>query len=504
VRELPEVCRPGGRLDAGLLAGLVDRRNRCVHREGGIALSPEECREVLREARPRLEETLREVGFVCRYPLGFARAGLGPQAGASHRYALHSCMGARVQETAEAGVVEAAVRVEEDFPFVVAPDGARLLYLWPLLVQRVSPLTGRPTLYLFEGVPDKRRPFLTEVRGAAIDVREEWFQVLRDGPATGHAWLLERLRALPSPLALPADLKLAERLLPQVGGKLVGQKLGPNHLQAVIATGGMGTVYAAEVAGEPVAVKVIESPPAPGQVARFLREFDKLKRAGQHPGIIRCYDCGVSLIGGREYPWYSMELALGGSLRSRLEERRALAQGRLPWEDEETRGRVAEEFAAIADAVAHLHRLEIVHRDVRPDNVLIAAGGELRLSDFGLVKDLAPSEASLREGAMTSVGAVLGAWGYLAPEQAAGQDAGKPADVYALGVLLAEMSTGVRPTPSSFPAEGSPLTGWPALRKLPADLRKLIFRATDVDPGRRPADAAALRQEFSFQVAGSQ
>jgi hypothetical protein len=87
VPGLPDVCRPGGTLDADLLAWLVGRRNENAHADGSIRPADEQCREVLREYRPRLEETLREMGFVCRYPLGFVTpfAGLSAAPG-EHDY----------------------------------------------------------------------------------------------------------------------------------------------------------------------------------------------------------------------------------------------------------------------------------------------------------------------------------------------------------------------------------------------------------------------------------
>jgi CHASE2 domain-containing sensor protein len=498
IDELPAVCRPGGRLDTDLLARLVAFRNQCAHPGGGIACTPEECRDLLREARPTLEAALQEIRFVCRYPLGFVRPGIGsPSREGERRILLHSCMGSRVRDTAEAYAVETTLALAEDLPFVVTGDGSKLLSLWPLLLQRVSPLTGRHTLYLFEGIPSPNRPYLTEVRAAAVDVRETWSQRLREQPATNHTWLLERLRDLPSVLDLPPELRLAEQLSPARGGKLLGRALGAYRLRSVLGGGGFGVIYAAlNAAGELVAVKVIESPLTQGRGERFLREFDKLKQVGPHPGILRCYESGVSVVEGREYPWYAMEFALGGDLSQRLAERRAAAGGALPWEEPALRDQVIADFTAIVAAVAHLHRLGIVHRDLKPANILILADGTLRLADFGLVKTLEPSEDSLAQGPLTSTGAVLGTHGYMAPEQEKGQAVGKPADVYALGMLLAEMALGERVEPKSFPDEGSPLGHVPLLGKLPRELRKLLLVCTDVDPARRPADAAELEQAF--------
>jgi CHASE2 domain-containing sensor protein len=503
VRELPEVCRPGGRLDADLVAALIHKRNDCCHPGGSIALTAEECPDAVRAARPLLEQALQEARFLCRYPLGFAEPGVGAATEpGQRRYALHSCMGAQVADPAPPHALEAPLRIEEGLPFVAVPDGSRLVYLWPLLFQAVSPLTGRHTLYVFEQIEDGRRPFLGAVRVASIEVRETRVEVLREEPAASHAWLLQRLRDLPSAPAVPPDLRLPERLLPWRGGRLVGQKLGDNRLLAVVAGGGFGTVYAAVTgAGERVAVKVIEGPTSPDQFRRFTREFDKLRQAGQHPGIIRCRESGVAVVAGREYPWYSMEFAEGGDLAGRLEERRLAAGAGIPWDEPSLRVQVVAEFTAVAGAVAHLHRLGIVHRDVKPGNVLITAGGELRLSDFGLVKTLQPSEASLLQGPRDSTGAVLGTPRYMAPEQARAGDVGTAADVYALGILLAELALGTCPEPELAGAAGSTLAGRTPLGRLPPGLRKFLLRCTARAPEGRPADAGAVQEEFAGLLA---
>jgi hypothetical protein len=507
VPELAAVCAPDGRLVGQDLARLVALRNAHVHEEGGLVATPEECQETLREARPLLEEVLQQVRFVCDYPLGFAqrsRGGAGTPA--RHRYYLHACMGARVANTVEAGVVECPVPLREHLPFVVARDGSRLLYLWPLLLERVAAHAERHTLYVFEDIPDKQGAFLARVRLAAIDVRDGWTQALREGPASDHGWLLERLRELPAVVDVPPGLRLAERLAPLSGGKLVGRTLGPNRLLAVVAMGGFSTVYAAEdtTTGRRVAVKVLESPEAQRHLARFRQEFERLRAAATHPNIIRCFDWGDPIIGDREYPWFSMEFAAGGDLAGRIEERRGEHPDGTPWAEAGPRADVVREFRTVAGAVAHLHSLGIVHRDIKPGNVLILEDGELRLSDFGLVKDLnPPAEAAAQTlvAPRTSTGAVLGTRHYMAPEQERGEEVEAPADVYALGVLLAELATGRRPVPNSLARTGSTLAGSPALRPLPEGLRELIGRWTDARPERRPRNGRAVLDEFERLVA---
>jgi hypothetical protein len=507
--EIAATCAPGGRFDAECVAPLIALRNDCIHAEGGLTLTPDECQNVLRTARPRLEEALQEVHFISRYPLGFVRRSPGaPATPDRHRYYLHPCMGAHVANTVEAHAIETPVPLQEDLPFVVTPDDGRLLYLWPLLSQRVAAHTGRHTLYVFESIADRHGAYLGEIRCAATDSRDEWRQALQRPAPPSHAWLLERLRTLPSAPEVPAELGLGRRLLPSSGGRLVGQVLGSNVLLAVAATGGFSTVYAAEnvVTGERVAVKVLESAEAKRHLGRFRQEFDKLCRAGEHPNVIRCFEWGNPILDGREYPWYSMEFALGGDLAGRIEERQAeCGTEGMPWERPALRSAIVREFRAIASAVAHLHGLGIVHRDIKPGNVLIMGDGELRLTDFGLVKDLQPEEVNPSATLYvprTSTGAVLGTRHYMAPEQERGEAVEKPADVYALGVLLVELATGQRPMPHSHISQGPTLAASTAVGRLPGALRKFILRLTDVAPDRRPADGHAVLDEFTHLTEG--
>jgi ABC-type branched-subunit amino acid transport system ATPase component len=492
--DFPAACGPKSPLVNEALQRLVTLRNQLAHPTGGIPLTPDQIQDMLREARPLLERALQQIQFVGNYPLGFTQPGRVPPRAGGHRYHLHACMGAGVANTGEAYALETPLPLPTQIPFVVAPDGRALLCLWPWLVQRVSTLSGRHALYLFEDIPDRRKPFLGEMRWVALDGREDWREVLHDGPARDHTWLRRRLHELPSRQPLPVDLRLHDKLLQFREGQLVGRRVGRYHLLSVVAVGGFSTIYAAEhpETGERVAVKLLESPEALRHLARFQREFAMLREAGQHPHVVRCLEAGCDIVNGRDYPWYAMEFAGGGDLADRIAER-VPTGGALPWDDRGVRGQILQEFQAIAGAVAHLHRLGILHRDVKPANVLILDDGTLRLSDFGLVKSLDPGA----DAGHTSTGAVLGTRDYMAGEQARGEDVDARADVYSLAILLAELATGRRPHPDTFAAQGSTLRTFAPLNQLPDALRGFLLRCTDVAPERRPKDGQAVVDLFT-------
>jgi serine/threonine protein kinase len=506
VRELPEVCGPDTFLDVEIIRWVGANRNAATHRRGGIALTSEKCEPLLREARPRLERLFQEIAFVRRYPLGFVTAG-HPLPGDRRRYRVHSCMGARVAFGEEVYPMEAKVCLPEGVPFVVAPDESAVLCLWPFLMQRESDFTQRPALYVFEEI-DPDRHFLTKVSAAAIDHEDDWPSELHPADAEDHGWLWAALAELPQAVAVTPELRLAAGLAESLVGRLSGESLGEGKhykLLGPIARGGFGTVYDAvdQRDNTRVAVKVLEDHEVlearddRNQFRRFQQEYDKLKAAGkEHAGIVRCFEWGADIIGRREYPWYSMEFAVGGDLNDRLHERRTALQGRMPWDDAALRPAVVEEFRAIADAVAHLHESNIIHRDVKPANVLVMEGGGLRLSDFGLIKELERPRAGASVGPGSSRGAVLGTRDYMAPEQERGDAATRAADVYALGVVLAELLTGGRPQPARNVAAGSPLEPDERLDRLPEPLRRLVLHCTDLDPALRPADARYLLHLF--------
>jgi serine/threonine-protein kinase len=210
-----------------------------------------------------------------------------------------------------------------------------------------------------------------------------------------------------------------------------GRKLGRYVLSRKIGAGGMAEVWEAFDEGlhRSVAVKVVRDEIA-GEAEfheRFIREA-RLAAQLEHPRILPIYDFGTE--GGVTY--LVMPLLPGGSLKERI-------SGPMPADE------VVEALAAIAAALDHAHGRGVLHRDVKPSNVLVDASGSLLLADFGLAKNTAVSSE------LTVAGMVVGTPAYMAPEQAVGRPVDARADQYALGIVAFELLTGRTPFRSESP-----------------------------------------------------
>lgn len=260
-----------------------------------------------------------------------------------------------------------------------------------------------------------------------------------------------------------------------------GDRLADRYvLGEPIASGGMAQVWRGkdEVLGREVAIKVLHEQLAADEklFERFQREAVTAARLS-HPGVVRVFDTGVEA--GTCY--IVMELYEGPTLADRLAEA-------TPF-DPATATDIAR---AVLGGLAHAHGHGIVHRDVKPANVLIA-GGHIKVADFGIAK-------AAFAGELTTTGELLGTARYLAPEQVEGGEADARADLYAVGVLLYEMLTGRVPFEAeTMIAEATMrLTSDPRppsdLRAgIPRDLEKVVLRALARDPEDRFATAQEMR-----------
>lgn len=259
------------------------------------------------------------------------------------------------------------------------------------------------------------------------------------------------------------------------------RRMGPFLLEEQIGAGGMGVVYRATYikTGQQVAVKFVPVELSENErvTARFERELSILRKL-RHPHIVHCY--GGGLEGSRLY--YAMELVPGGTVSQLLRER-----GRLSWETTIQYG------LQIASALHHAHQAGIIHRDLKPANLLIAKEGKLKLSDFGLARDITAT-------GLTAAGRALGTFAYMAPEMIRGTPpVSHKSDLYALGCVLYEFLAGRPPFRGDSPAEmiyqhmeqDAPRVSTVAL-DCPLWLEALISQLLEKDPARRPRDAAAV------------
>ncbi len=279
-------------------------------------------------------------------------------------------------------------------------------------------------------------------------------------------------------------METTQRSDPLVGAVLDGRY----RVDTPIATGGMSTVYRGldTRLDRPVALKVMDSRYSGDQqfLTRFQREARAVARLSDH-GVVAVFDQGLD--GG--HPFLVMELVEGGTLRELLIER-----GPMPPHA------VAAVLAPVLSGLATAHRAGLVHRDVKPENVLISDDGAVKIADFGLVRAVA-------EAKITSTSVILGTAAYLSPEQVGTGDAGPRSDVYGVGILAYELLTGVTPftgdnalavahqrMEQDVPPPSAAIAG------VPAQFDDLVRCATARDPAERFADAQDMGDELDAIV----
>ncbi len=288
------------------------------------------------------------------------------------------------------------------------------------------------------------------------------------------------------------------------GSRIAGRRIGPYVVEDELGRGGMGAVYRVRHAntGGAYALKVVRSGYALGNVeralARFRREAEVLARVDDHPGVVRVHAVGEE----RGVPWCAMELVDGEPLSARLR------GGPMPARE------AAALVASVARAVHHVHGHGVLHRDLKPQNVLIDRSGQPRVVDFGLAYD-----ADAVEERLTNTGELLGTPGFMAPEQVhrrrrdaeSGEDPslGPATDVYALGAVLYATLTGEPPFAElrgvsmlvavcEKPADPPSAHG----ADVPADLDAVCLQALEKAPGARYRSAAELADDLERWLRG--
>ena len=258
--------------------------------------------------------------------------------------------------------------------------------------------------------------------------------------------------------------------------------LGPG---TPVGRGGFGTVYRAEQPAfrRTVAVKVLDGTLDPQAQRRFERECQAMGSLSDHPGIVTVFDAGVTATGA---PYLVMAYQAGGSVADRL-----AADGPLPWPDGLRLG------VEVAEALAAAHRMEVLHRDVKPANILLSTYGHAQLADFGI--------ARVTGATQTRADQVTASILYAPPEVLDGHRAGPLSDVYSLGATLFEVLQGRAAFLGGEDDNLAALLGRiasqpvPNLRHVgvPDAVARVVEKAMAKDPQRRPTSATELARELS-------
>ncbi len=274
---------------------------------------------------------------------------------------------------------------------------------------------------------------------------------------------------------------------------LVGRSLeGRYRILEPIARGGMSTVYAAvdERLDRLVAVKVMSAALSadPNFSDRFAREARAAARL-THLNTVSVYDQGHEVGPDGHHVFLVMELVEGRTLRELLRERGRLAPAEA-----------VSIMEPVLSALSAAHRAGLVHRDVKPENILLSDDGVVKVADFGLARAVETDISSTRTGLM------MGTVAYCAPEQISHGSADPRSDVYSAGVVFFELLTGTAPyrgesamnvayqhVHSRVPAPSSRVSD----NSIPTEIDELVVAATDSDPTARPADAAAFLAEIA-------
>ncbi len=308
---------------------------------------------------------------------------------------------------------------------------------------------------------------------------------------------------------IPTEAETAPPPLPASGAATVAPPEGPPSVEErpnvpgfeileELGRGGMGVVYKARQMSLSrfVALKMILAGPYAGaeHLARFRAEAEAVASL-QHPGIVQIHEIGSHA--GRSY--LALEYVPGGTLAGKC------AGRPLPPAE------AARLVETLARSMHYAHQRGVVHRDLKPGNVLLTEDGQPKITDFGLAKRLETEPGATPAGPLTQSGAILGTPAYMAPEQAGGRRGavGPAADVYALGAILYELLTGRPPFGGGSPVDvvlqvvsEEPVAPRRVEPTCPPDLEAVCLQCLRKEPARRYAGAAALADDLRRFLAG--
>jgi serine/threonine protein kinase len=477
-----------------LLSNLNALRNKFAHPGGAFGLTDDEIFALLRQGKPYLARWLGHLHFLTRYPLCIARRedpfGSSRRSSENH-YSVMRAMG--LPPNHHELNIQLAVPLKEHLPFLVHPDGNRLLYLWPFIVASEPERGAFGKLFVFER---QTRAHFNSIEYVGISQRLPFEQTehLEHGDPS---WLRERRRTLPGRLETTGQALLALHQEPV--DRLIGAVFGEERRYRIVrrlGQGGMGVVYiATDETGRAYALKVLQHRDHRTQ-RRFEREINELGRLKNTAGIVSLIDWGSGRdANGNPCPYYVMEYAERGDLSIFIRTMCVPLQASkdpIRW-DLEPRLRILDQVSL---ALEQLHELNVVHRDIKPENVLLMGDDTIRLADFGLAKALEPGAD---ESSLTGMFSVLGTLEYMAPEQLAGSVASKASDVFAFGVMMFELLMGRLPTRKGISKTGDSGTLFEqqAIQVIPEVLRRILLKCTRFEGAERYENGKALMRALT-------
>jgi eukaryotic-like serine/threonine-protein kinase len=272
---------------------------------------------------------------------------------------------------------------------------------------------------------------------------------------------------------------------------------GRYELDGIVGRGGMAEVFRARDIrlDRIVGVKTLRDDLARDQTfqARFRREAQSAASLN-HPSIVAVYDTGEDMVGNTPVPYIVMEFVDGRTLRDLLRDDRRL----LP-------ERAAEITDGVLRALDYSHRNGIVHRDIKPGNVMLTRSGDVKVMDFGIARAVSDAQAT-----MTQTAQVIGTAQYLSPEQARGERVDARSDLYSAGCLLYELLTGRPPFTGDSPVaiayqhvREAPVPPSRIDPELPAWCDAIVLKAMEKDPGDRYQSAGEMRNDIQRALSGA-